>query len=141
MRTVEKMENETQAWKPHVYHDTRKYWEGCARKELWIARCQDCGWWLHPPRGVCPKCWSDNIGHEQVSGRAKVFTYIVLGKDRPGAGGARVTLWAELVEQPRLIVVADRIGGDEENLAIGDDLVLDWRDHMGFPVPVFRRVD
>ena len=32
-----------------------------AEGELRFLRCQDCGYWIHPPPPVCPKCLSRNL--------------------------------------------------------------------------------
>lgn len=123
-------------WKPTVYHDTVEYWRGCERKELVIARCDACETWVHPPRALCPNCWSDAIGHYPVSGRASVYSYTAV--PAPSPFGASVTIWAELAEQERLIVVAD-LDPAEQEIAIGDRLELAWRDQGEGRVPMFRK--
>ena len=123
-------------WKPTVYHDTVEYWRGCERRELVIARCEACRNWLHPPRPVCPNCWSDDIGRHAVSGRATVYSYTSV--PRPSRFGATTTVWAELVEQERLIVVADLDPADGD-IAIGDALELAWREQGEGRVPIFRK--
>ena len=42
-----------------------------------IARCQACGWWLHPPLPVCRRCRGQDIRPEAVSGRATLWSYTV----------------------------------------------------------------
>lgn len=123
-------------WKPTVYHDTVEYWRGCERGELVIARCDACQTWVHPPRPMCPNCWSDAIGHYPVSGQASVYSYTSV--PAPSRYGASTTVWAELAEQARLIVVADLDPADKQ-VAIGDQLELAWRDQGGGRVPVFRK--
>jgi len=124
-------------WKPTVYHDTVEYWRGCERSELVIARCDSCETWIHPPRAVCPKCWSDDVGHYPVAGKAKVYSYASIPS--PSRFGATTTLWAELVEQDRLIVVAD-LDPATPDVAIGDDLEVAWREQGAGRVPIFRKV-
>lgn len=123
-------------WRPTVYHDTVEYWRGCERGELVIARCDDCQTWVHPPRAMCPKCWSDAIGHYPVSGRARVYSYTA--SPAPSPLGATTTVWAELEEQPRLIVVADLDPADGTP-AIGEPLELAWREQGAGRVPIFRK--
>ncbi len=123
-------------WKPTVYHDTVAYWAGCERRELVIARCRSCETWIHPPRAMCPNCWSDDIGHFPVSGRATVYSYAAVPV--PGPYGATTTLWAELEEQARLIVVAD-LDPASPDIGVGDRLVLDWREQGEGRVPIFSK--
>jgi uncharacterized protein len=128
-------------WKPMANHDTQRYWAGCEARELLIARCDDCGFWIHPPKGVCSKCWSGNIGRHPVSGEATVFSFVALPAARQAPGASdRVTVWGELVEQPRLLVVADLAAGEPSDLAIGALLQTTWGEYQGFPVPNFKRV-
>jgi len=127
------------AWKPQLNYDTKDYWEGCERKELIIARCGDCKHWIHPPKAVCPACWSDNIGHEKASGEATIFTFTVMPPRGEGKN-ASVTIWGELAEQKQLLLIADLDGGYEDGIEIGDKLELVWVDFHGFTVPGFRRV-
>ena len=67
-----------------IDHDTLSYWEGLRERKLTLTRCGDCQQWIHPPKACCPICWSDNIGHEQPSGEATLFSYLV----QPIAPGA-----------------------------------------------------
>lgn len=58
--------------------DTRPYWEACQRNELVIQRCGDCRTWIWYPQEVCHLCNSWNIKWEKVSGRGRVFSWVVL---------------------------------------------------------------
>jgi len=128
-------------WKPTANHDTKHYWAGCERRELVLARCEECRQWIHPPRGVCPRCWSDRIAHEAISGRGRVYSFVVLPAARQGPDAQdKVTVWAELEEQERLIVVADLAPSERGfEIMIGDRLELTWGEHRGAAVPNFRK--
>jgi uncharacterized OB-fold protein len=125
-------------WKPTIYHDTVEYWAGCKRQELIIARCKACGRWMHPPRAVCQICWSDTLAYERVSGNATVYSFTGLAK--PNHHGATTTIWGELTEQQRLIVVADLDDPNPRELSIGDAVTIGWRPLGETFVPVFRKV-
>jgi uncharacterized OB-fold protein len=138
------------SWKPQLNYDTAAYWDGCTRKELMIARCEDCKYWIHPPKALCPSCWSDNIGHEKASGKGSIFSFTVMPSttDRrmslPPLGesnNSNVTVWAELDEQQRLFLVGDLQGGYVEGVEIGDRVETVWVDFHGSTVPGFRRVN
>ncbi|MFZ4605595.1 MAG: Zn-ribbon domain-containing OB-fold protein [Caulobacter sp.] len=120
-----------------IDHDTQAYWEGLQARKLALAHCGDCQHWIHPPKACCPVCWSDNIGHEQPSGDATLFSYLV----QPIAPGAppSVVGWVELVEQPRLIVVAQILGVTAETVRIGARLHLEWVGDGPHFQPVFRQ--
>jgi uncharacterized OB-fold protein len=62
---------------PVVTRSTEAFWTGGARDELLIHRCQDCGYWIHPPVGFCPACESRRTLAQPVSGRGTVASYTV----------------------------------------------------------------
>jgi len=126
-----------QAWPTRVDHDTQSYWTGLGDRRLRLARCGDCAHWIHPPRACCPVCWSDDIGHDEPSGAATLFTYLI----QPSiAGGPPVVVgWAELIEQERLLVVAAIEGVTPETVQIGAKLILAWPQDENVPLPIFRQ--
>ncbi len=124
-------------WPSRLDHDTQAYWEGLAKRSLMLKRCRDCRHWIHPPRNCCPSCWSDNIGTETPSGRARLYSYVV----QPVVpGGPPVVVgWAELEEQERLFIVAEIVGETAGTVHIGASLTLDWQDARNISVPIFRQ--
>lgn len=62
---------------PRITDRNAHYWQGGRNNELRFQRCRECGYFLHPPGVICPKCLSKDIGIETVSGRAEVLTYSI----------------------------------------------------------------
>jgi uncharacterized OB-fold protein len=62
---------------PVITDRTAAFWTGGASGRLLIARCQACGWWLHPPLPVCRRCRGRDIAPQAVSGRATLWSYTV----------------------------------------------------------------
>ena len=56
---------------------TNEFWLGCARGELLVQACGACGARRMPPRPMCPKCRSTDVGWEPTSGRGTVWSFIV----------------------------------------------------------------
>jgi uncharacterized OB-fold protein len=54
------------------------YWDAVARRQLQLLRCQDCGHFVHYPRPVCPRCLSDDLQPETISGRGTLYSYTVV---------------------------------------------------------------
>lgn len=76
---------------------------------LCIERCKDCGTWTHPARYYCPSCTSENMGFEQVSGKAFIYSYTVSHYTVEAAWKPFVpyiTIVAELEEGPRIVATA-----------------------------------
>lgn len=55
--------------------EARGYFEGLARRELVVKRCDDCAEHLHPRRIVCPQCGSGDLSWIRVSGRGTVYSF------------------------------------------------------------------
>jgi uncharacterized OB-fold protein len=62
---------------PKLNDLNRGFWTGGEQGELRFLRCQDCGYYNHPPTPICPVCHSKRLESEAVSGRATLFTYSV----------------------------------------------------------------
>jgi len=62
---------------PRITDRNRHYWTGGRDGELRFQRCNRCGYYLHPPAVLCPKCLSKDIGIQAVSGRAEVLAYSI----------------------------------------------------------------
>ena len=61
---------------PKLTDHNRDFWTGGARGELRFWRCQDCGFYIHPPQPLCPMCRSKNMNTEAVSGQATLATLL-----------------------------------------------------------------
>jgi uncharacterized OB-fold protein len=71
-----------------------------------MPHCDDCGHVWFPPSLLCPRCNSQQQHWHQVSGRGKVFSYVVFHRVyHPGFGGdvPYVVALVELEEGPRLL--------------------------------------
>jgi uncharacterized OB-fold protein len=53
------------------------YWQATLRGELVVQRCTTCNTWRFPPRPMCPSCQS--FGHEWdvMSGRGRIWSFVV----------------------------------------------------------------
>jgi len=64
-------------FKPVPTEDSEPYWEYCAKQELRMQKCKKCGHVRFPPSVICPKCWSMEHEWVRLSGRGKVYTWVV----------------------------------------------------------------
>lgn len=60
-------------WEP-----TRGYWEAAAREQLSIPRCSGCGAWTWYPKENCPACGGSEMPWTRLSGRATLFSWVVV---------------------------------------------------------------
>jgi hypothetical protein len=63
--------------KPVTDADGAPFWEYAARGELRVQACADCGEPRFPPRPCCPHCQSFGCEWRPVSGRGRVWSYVV----------------------------------------------------------------
>ena len=62
---------------PIINDDNRQYWEYCQQHELGMQKCHDCGYIRFPPGFICPQCHSMEAGWVKLSGRGKIFSFVV----------------------------------------------------------------
>jgi uncharacterized OB-fold protein len=73
---------------------------------LHLQRCDHCGHFRHPPRFLCPECASDRWTWTPVSGRGRVYSWVVthFTVDRGWVDDVPYTTVAvELDERPRVL--------------------------------------
>ena len=121
---------------------TRPFWEACARRELRVQRCDDCGRFRHPPLPGCPACGSPRSGWPQLSGRGRVFSYTIahhaaLPALRGDAPYAIVVV--ELPDAPGARLVSNLVGAPPGTARVGLDVVVAWEEiSPGTILPRFR---
>jgi uncharacterized OB-fold protein len=132
-----------------IEHDNKAFYRGLLNQTLLMDRCGDCAHWFHPPRPICPKCWSRNIQPTAVKGSGTIHLLIFLhqGPKAPGVSydTPHPVATVELDEQPGLRFTSTIVGTPNEELSIGQRVRLTWIDRRTGadpkPVPVFERVD
>lgn len=86
--------------------ESKPYWEGLRQHRLLIQCCNVCCHFWFPPSTHCPNCTCPEFTWTQISGRGKVFSYVVYHRVyHPGfADEVPYTVGLiELDEGPRMI--------------------------------------
>jgi len=107
-------------FKPVPTEDSEPYWEGCAKRELRMQKCHGCGHLRFPPSAVCPRCLSERSEWVRLSGRGRVWSWVVFWQAYYPGYAADVpynTAIVELEEGPRLHT--NITGCDNEDIFIG----------------------
>jgi uncharacterized OB-fold protein len=120
--------------------DTAFFWAGAARGELLGLRCADCGDLQHPPRPMCPRCFSTRREEVKLSGRGRVLTWIFPRHPAPiGFAEAPVVALIDLDEGIRLVSNLVEVAADA--IAAGMPVEVTFAPTAGGrAVPVFRPV-
>jgi len=63
---------------PPVTKLNKPFWEGTKQGELRLQHCSECGHIWFPPSTHCPNCLSRNYEWKAVSGRGKVWSWIIM---------------------------------------------------------------
>ena len=105
---------------PRVTDVNRHFWTGGADGELRFLRCQDCGYYIHPPTPLCPRDLSKNLKPEAVSGRATVATFTINHQVwMPGPEVPYVVAIVEIEEQPEVRLTTNIVNCAPEDVHIG----------------------
>ncbi|MGE0796931.1 MAG: Zn-ribbon domain-containing OB-fold protein [Lautropia sp.] len=107
---------------PLVTALTRPFWDGCAEGKLRLQRCDRCGRLRFYPTEACPDCRSTDATWTDVSGRARVFSWIVVHRSVDPVWQARapfVTGIVEIDEQPGCLLPGLIVGADPQQVRIG----------------------
>ncbi|MXW26880.1 MAG: Zn-ribbon domain-containing OB-fold protein [Dehalococcoidia bacterium] len=101
---------------------TAPFWEAANRGVLAIQHCGACERYIHPPAAICPHCQATDMRFREVSGRARVYTHTIV-RDNVTQGFAPDEPYVigiiELVEQERLVLVANVVGVKPEDVSVG----------------------
>jgi len=122
-------------------HDT--FWEGCAKGELHIQKCEVCGHRPWPVVAKCEQCGSDRLVFEPVSGRGTLASWCTF--ERPYYGDLMPvpydTIVVELEEGPWFISNPSGFANSEAALGMPVKVAfLDCEDQHGqYALPVFEK--
>ena len=127
---------------PRLDEENRPFWEACARHELYIQKCKNCGALRYYTRALCPACLSDQTQWVKGSGRGKVYTFTVTYQNQ--SAGFRENLpyvmaYVELDEGVRMLT--NIVGCKPEEVKIGMPVEVTFEDATPeISVPLFKPV-
>jgi uncharacterized OB-fold protein len=105
---------------PVVTSLNEHFWLGGRENELRFLRCQACGYFVHPPRPICPRCTSRDLVPEAVSGEGVVYTFTVdMQPWYPGQTVPYVVAMVDLPEQEGLRLTTNIVGCPPNQVGIG----------------------
>ncbi len=119
--------------------ETAEYWAGCARHELLMQRCADCGAHQFYPRVLCVTCSGRALEWVRASGRGRLRSYTIVRRAGSEAYAAEVPYVVALValeEGPTMM--SGIVGCKPEDVRIGMPVRVVFEDwSAGVSIPKF----
>lgn len=121
--------------------ETQEFWDGAARGELRIQRCNACEQSYFYPRPFCPNptCSSDDVEWRTVSGNATLTSFSINYRPMPQFGrDPQIIALVTLDEGPRMLTNLVGVAPDPESITLGARLRVEFEAREDFWLPMFR---
>jgi uncharacterized OB-fold protein len=118
---------------------TKPFWAGARADKLMLQFCNDTNRFQHYPRPVSIYTGSRNLEWREVSGKGQIYACTIVRVPGPGLEG-RLPLSVATVELDEGVrIIANIIGSNPEEVAIGRRVILAW-DYLDgdTPYPAFK---
>jgi len=126
---------------PRLDETNRHFWTGGEAGELRFLRCGACGYWLHPPGPMCPRCLGDELAVAAVSGEGTVHTFTINHQAwYPGLDPPYAVAIVELPEQEGLRLTTNIVGCDPGDVRIGMRVRVAFERYDDVWLPLFEPV-
>ena len=124
---------------PQITEMNQYFWCGGADGNLHILRCEACGTWIHPYAARCPKCRSDKVSPQAVSGRGRVAGFTVNVQPwMPGVPVPYVVAIVELDEQADIRLVTNMPRTPIEQVRVGLPVKVFFEPNGDIHLPLFE---
>ena len=124
---------------PRLGGATEFFWTSGADGQLRFLRCQQCGYYVHPPSPICPVDLSKDLAPEAVSGRGMVHTFTVNHQPWiPGYEPPYAVAIVELEEQEGLRLMTNVVGCPLEDVHVGMPVRVTFEHHDDVWLPLFE---
>ncbi|MEZ5736401.1 MAG: OB-fold domain-containing protein [Novosphingobium sp.] len=123
---------------PALDLDNEAFWTGGKNGELLINRCDDCGYYVHPPTGFCPSCESRDVRPQPVSGRGEIITMTVNYRAWfPDMPVPYVVAMVAIEEQQDVRLITNIVDCDPLSVKIGDKVRVRFEQVEDLWIPLF----
>jgi uncharacterized OB-fold protein len=122
---------------PALDDDNTFFWTSGADGQLRFLRCQNCGYYLHPPSPECPRCRSREVAPEVVSGRGVVHSFTINHHPWDGSTEPWAIILVELDEQEGMRLTSNMVGCHPDEVHIGQRVTVVFEQHDDIYFPLF----
>jgi uncharacterized OB-fold protein len=124
---------------PRVNDENRFFWTSGEDGRLRFLRCDECGFFVHPPSPICPECLCKRLTPTAVSGRATVATFTVNHQPWiPGYDPPYVVAIIEIEEQPSVRLMTNIVRCAPDDVRIGMPVQVAFEHHDDVWLPLFE---
>jgi uncharacterized OB-fold protein len=123
---------------PALDDSNRFFWTSGQDGRLRFLRCQDCGYWLHPPVPRCPTCGSREAAPEAVSGRGEIWSYTVNHQPWDGSTEPYTIVIVAFPEQEGLRLTSNLVNCPVDEVRIGMPVRVTFERHDQVWFPLFE---
>lgn len=121
---------------------TAPFWAAAAEHRLVCARCGSCGRFRMPPSPFCPRCRSQALDWQELSGEGHVYTYTIVThpvlpslQDHVPYAAAAVSL----ADADGVRLIGNMVGLDSDAITVDMPVRVEWADATtGIAIPRFR---
>ena len=126
---------------PKKSFDTEPFWDYCCKHEFRLQKCADCGTVRWPASIVCPNCLSGNFDWELMSGKGKIYSFVIFHKAFHKNFKDKVPYVVAIIaldEGPKFL--SNVVNCDISKVACEKRVSLTWLDNeeAAFAIPVFE---
>ena len=116
---------------PGITEDGAPYWAACREGRLEVQRCSRCEHLRFPPAVLCPKCLAEEHEWVPLSGRGRIYSFIIVHRPQHPAFFADAPYNVAIVEL-------------EEGIRLHTNVVDCTTDELRIDLPVevvFEKID
>lgn len=125
---------------PQLNPDSLAFWQGGRDGRLNIHHCSGCQKFFHPPSPICPRCGSQDVQPQAVSGQGRVASFTINHQAwSPELREPFVVAIVELVEQEGLRFLSNVVGEGALDVKIGSPVKVRFEQHEDVWLPLFER--
>ena len=126
---------------PRLSDDVAFFWTSGEDGVLRFLRCNACGFFIHPPGPVCPRCLSRDLAPQAVSGRGHVETFTVNYQQWIPGSDPYIIAWVSIDEQPDVRLTTNLVDVEPEDVRIGMPVRVVFEHVEDVWLPLFTPVE
>ena len=122
---------------PRLDDENTFFWTSGEDGQLRFLRCNECGYYIHPPLPQCPKCASHDIAPSAISGNGTVHSFTINHQPWDGTPEPWAIVLIEFPEQEGLRLTSNMVGCHPDDIRIGMPVTVFFEQYDDIYFPLF----